>query len=121
MREKMTTQEEQAMNIIWKTGEVNVKTILQHLPPPRPPYTTLASTIKNLEKKGYVKSRQLGNMYLYSPSVGESVYKKQTLTRLVKEHFDNSYKNLVAFFAEEKKVSASDLKEIINLIEGKTK
>jgi hypothetical protein len=35
------------------------------------------------------------------------------------DYFDNSYKNLVSFFAKEEKISVEDLKEIINLIEKK--
>ncbi|MBS1565664.1 MAG: BlaI/MecI/CopY family transcriptional regulator, partial [Bacteroidetes bacterium] len=32
-------------------------------------------------------------------------------------HFDNSYKDLVAFFAEQKQISAKELKEILDMIE----
>ena len=121
MLEKLTPQEEQAMRAVWKCGEGNVKTFLENMEDPLPPYTTLASTIKNLEKKEYLSSRLMGNMYLYNPVVEEAEYKKQSLTNMVKNHFDNSYKDLVAFFAEQKKISPKELKEIIDLIEGKKK
>ena len=121
MLDKLTSQEEQAMRAVWKTGEGNVKTILENIDEPVPPYTTLASTIKNLEKKGYLSSRPIGNMYLYKPAVEESEYKKNFLTNVVKQHFHNSYKDLVAFFAEQKKISPKELKEIIELIERKKK
>jgi BlaI family transcriptional regulator, penicillinase repressor len=119
MLEKLTQQEEQAMRAVWKCGEANVKTFLENIVEPLPPYTTLASTIKNLEKKGYLSSKLMGNMYLYKPAVEEEEYKKQSLTNMVKNHFDNSYKDLVAFFAEQKKISPKELKEIIDLIEKK--
>ena len=121
MLEKLTQQEEQAMRAVWKCGEANVKTFLENMEEPVPPYTTLASTIKNLEKKGYLSSKLIGNMYLYKPAVLEDEYKKQSLGHMVKHHFDNSYKDLVAFFAEQKKISPKELKEIIDLIEGKKK
>jgi predicted transcriptional regulator len=119
MQEKLTPQEEQAMRAVWKSGEANVKTFLDNMSAPLPPYTTLASTIKNLEKKKYISGRMVGNMYLYKPLVDEEEYKKQSLTNMVKNHFDNSYKDLVAFFAEQKKISPRELKEIIDLIEKK--
>ena len=119
--DKLTRQEEDAMLAIWKTGEGNVKTFLENMEGVLPPYTTLASTIKNLEKKGYLESRLVGNMYLYKPAIEESEYKKQFLTNVVKNHFDNSYKDLVAFFAEQKKISPKELKEIIDMIEGRKK
>jgi len=55
--EKLTKQEEEAMQAVWKTGEGNVKVFLDNMDEPRTPYTTLASTIKNLEKKGYLRSK----------------------------------------------------------------
>ncbi len=86
---------------------------------PKPPYTTLASTIKNLEKKGFVESRQVGNMFIYTPLVKEADYKKKFMNAVVKDYFENSYKELVTFFAKEKKITPEELKEIINLIEKK--
>jgi BlaI family penicillinase repressor len=103
--EKLTKQEEQAMLAIWRTGAGFVKDFMDNMPEPAPHYNTLVSTIKNLEKKEYVQSRKLGNMYQYSPLVEESAYKKNFLTSMVKNHFANSYKELVSFFAEEKKIS----------------
>jgi predicted transcriptional regulator len=117
--EKLTSQEEQAMQVIWKTGEGNVKMFLDHMESPRPPYTTLASTIKNLEKKGLLQSRLVGNMYLYKPALTEEEYKKHFMSGVVKNYFDNSYKELVNFFVEQKKLSPKELKEIIDMIEGK--
>lgn len=115
--EKLTPQEEQAMQAVWKTGEGNVKAFLDAMEPPKPPYTTLASTIKNLEKKGYLTSRLLGNVYLYKPAFSAEDYKKKFIGGVVKNYFDNSYKELVNFFVAQKKLSAKELKEIIDLIE----
>ncbi|MHA4845270.1 BlaI/MecI/CopY family transcriptional regulator [Flavitalea antarctica] len=117
--EKLSPHEEQAMVIIYKVGEANVKSFLEEMPEPRPPYTTLASTIKNLEKKGFLKSRLVGNTYLYKPAVDEEEYKKDYMSGIVKNYFANSYKDLVNFFVEQKKLSPKELKEIVEMIEGK--
>ena len=117
---KLTPQEEEAMRAVWKTGEGNVKLFLENMDDPRPPYTTLASTIKNLERKGLLNSRLVGNAYLYTPAVTEGDYKKNFISGVVKNYFDNSYKELVNFFIEQKKLSPKELKELIDLIERKT-
>ena len=117
--EKLSHQEEEAMLAVWKTGEGNVKLFLENIDEPRPPYTTLASTIKNLEKKGFLTGRLLGNAYLYKPLITEEEYKKKFMSGFVKDYFDNSYKELVNFFVDQKKLSARELKEIVALIEGK--
>jgi predicted transcriptional regulator len=114
--EKLTKIEEDAMQAVWRTGEGNIKSFLEQLDEPAP-YTTLASVIKNLEKKGYVSGRLIGNAYFYKPAISEEEYKKKFMNHVVKEYFDNSYKELVNFFVEQKKLSARELKEIIELIE----
>ena len=119
--EKLTPPEEQAMQAIWKTGEGIVKVFLENMEPPLPPYTTLASTIKNLEKKGYLTSRLIGNAYLYKPAISEEAYKKKFLNKIVENYFSNSYKELVSFFVQQKSLSEKELKEIIDMIEDKTK
>lgn len=116
--EKLTHVEEETMQAVWRTGEGNVKAFMENMDEPAP-YTTVASTVKNLEKKGYLTSRLIGNAYLYKPAVSEEDYKKKFMGSVVKEYFDNSYKELVSFFVEQKKLSAKELKEIIDLIENK--
>jgi predicted transcriptional regulator len=113
----LTSTEEEAMQAVWKNGEGNVKLFLDHMEEPKPPYTTLASTIKNLEKKGFLQSRLVGNTYVYKPMVSEYDYKKKFMSGFVKDYFENSYKELVNFFVEQKKLTGKELKEIIDLIE----
>ena len=114
--EKLTHTEEETMQAVWRTGEGNVQAFMESMDEPAP-YTTIASVIKNLEKKGYLSSRLVGNAYLYKPAVTEEEYKKKFMGNVVKEYFDNSYKELVNFFVEQKKLSAQELKEIISMIE----
>ncbi|MHA6246660.1 BlaI/MecI/CopY family transcriptional regulator [Pontibacter sp. CAU 1760] len=117
--EKLTQQEEDAMQVVWDTDGGFIKDFLEKLPDPKPPYTTLASTVKNLERKGFLKSEKLGNMYRYTPQIKAEDYKKRFMKGFVGDYFKNSYKELVAFFAKEKQISAEELKEIIDMIENK--
>ena len=118
--ESLTHTEEETMQAIWRVGEGNIKSFMEHLDEALP-YTTVASTIKNLEKKGYLSSRLVGNAYLYKPMITEGEYKNKFMGKVVKEYFDNSYKELVSFFVKQKKLSAKELREIIAMIEkGKT-
>ncbi|MBA4166487.1 MAG: BlaI/MecI/CopY family transcriptional regulator [Chitinophagaceae bacterium] len=118
----LTLKEEQAMRAVWKAGEGTIKTFLEYIEViPLPQYTTLASTIKNLEKKGYVTSRLIGNAYLYKPAVAQGQHRKKSINTLVRQHFNNSYKEVVAFFAEQQKISPQELRDIINIIEQKNK
>lgn len=104
------------MLCIWKLESCTVKEAME-LMDDSAPYTTVASVAKNLERKGYVSARKVGNTYLYSPAVKQIDYKRTYLGEIVSGYFRNSYKELVSFFAKEKKLSTDDLKEIIEIIE----
>jgi len=114
--ERLTHTEEETMQAVWRVGEGNIKSFMMHLDESLP-YTTVASTIKNLERKGFLTSRQVANLYLYKPAISEAEYKNKFIGKVVKEYFDNSYSELVNFFVKQKKLSAKELKEIIQMIE----
>lgn len=116
--EKLTKQEEEAMQLIWRNQGGFIKELLDSIEGLKIPYTTLASTIKNLERKGFVKGVKYANSYRYEPLIKEELYKKQFINGFVTNYFENSYKDLVSFFAKEEKISAEELKEIIRLIES---
>jgi predicted transcriptional regulator len=46
-------------------------------------------------------------------------YRKRFMNTAIENYFDNSYKNMVSFFAEEQKISAEELREILAIIEKK--
>lgn len=115
--EKLTFQEEEAMRFIWKLGPCYVKDVVGCYDEPLPPYTTVASIITNLKRKGYLKAEKFGNTYRYTPLVKQEEYTKNSVSSLVKNYFANSYKEMVSFFAKEQKISKDELNEIINLIE----
>ena len=119
--EKLSQQEEDIMQVVWKLNRGFIKDLLEELPEQRPPYTTLASTVKNLEKKGFLKSEKLANSYRYSPAIKAEDYKRKFMKGFVSDYFENSYKGMVEFFAIEEKISADDLKEILDLIEKQNK
>jgi BlaI family penicillinase repressor len=119
--EKLTIQEEEAMLAVWQLKKGFIKDFMDILSDPKPPYTTLASTIKNLEKKGFLASERFANANRYSAKVKEQDYKKKFMSGFVDNYFKSSYKELVAFFAKDNKISAQELKEIISLIENPEK
>lgn len=115
--EKLTHQEEAVMLRIWQLKECVVKDILNEMDDPKPPYTTVASIVRNLEQKDYLNSKKYGNVWVYTPKVAEDDYKKAFMSNVVKSYFENSYKELVSFFVKEEKISPEELQEIVKMIE----
>lgn len=119
--ERLTPQEEAVMLHIWEIGECAIKDVVERMIEPKPAYTTVASTFDNLRNKKYITMRRFGNVKVFQPKITEAAYKRHFLSTLVKDYFDNSYKELVSFFAEDKKITQEELSEIIKLIEKNRK
>jgi predicted transcriptional regulator len=115
--EQLTPQEEQLMLYVWEAGKGFIKNYREMYPgSPKPPYTTVATIMKKLENKSYVSSRLYGNTYEYRPKIKKDKYKSQYLANTVSTFFQDSYKEMVTFFAKEEKLTEKDLDEIIRLI-----
>jgi predicted transcriptional regulator len=118
--EKLTRQEEKVMQAVWKTQEGAVKDILENYPDePKPHYNTLATVVKLLEGKGYIDHKTFGNVNVYFPKITQEAYAAQFLSGFVSSYFENSYKNVVSFFAKNEKLSEKDLEEILTMIQSK--
>ena len=117
--QQLTNKEEEIMRILWKLEKAFVKDVLSEIDLDKPHYNTLSTIIRNLEEKGYVGHTAYGKTHQYYPLVGIEEYRNKFMNSAIKDYFNNSYKNVVSFFAKEEKISVEELKEIINLIEKK--
>ena len=115
--EKLTVQEEEVMLYFWKLGNSFIREVVDAMPEPRMPYTTVASVVRNLEKKGYLAGRKLGNSTFYDILIAQNEYKKLFMGSVVRNYFTGSYKELVSFFVKDQKISKDELKDLIDLIE----
>jgi predicted transcriptional regulator len=119
--EKLTRQEEKAMQALWKIEKGFAKDVLENFPGDKPHINTISSLIRSLESKGYVDHKTYGNTYEYFPIISKLDYTSQFLSTFIGNYFEDSYKEVVSFFATEEKLSVEDLKEIITLIEKQKK
>jgi len=93
--------------------------VLAKLPNPKPHYNTVSTVIRKMEDKGFVAHEDFGNTFRYFPIISKEQYRNSFFSHAVNSYFQNSYKNVVSFFAQEEKISAEELREIIKLIEKK--
>ena len=119
--QKLTNKEEEIMHILWKLKKAFVKEVLVEITEDQPHYNTLSTIIRNLEEKGFVAYNAFGNTHQYYPIVSRETYRKRFMNTAIENYFDNSYKNMVSFFAQEDKISADELREILDIIEKKNK
>jgi BlaI family transcriptional regulator, penicillinase repressor len=109
----LTTAEEQIMKILWKIKKGFVRDIVKEYEDPKPAYTTVATTVKILEKKGFVAFNQVGNIYEYYPIISEKEYTSGFLKKFVSKYFSDSFKNMISAFSEEEELSPKEIEEII--------
>ena len=114
---RLTRKEEEAMQVLWTRGKGFIKELMELFPDPKPHYNTLSTTVRGLEEKEYVAHKAYGNNHEYYPLITKEKYRKTFMKGVVSDYFGSSYKNVVSFFINEKKLSADDLKEIIIMIE----
>jgi BlaI family penicillinase repressor len=115
--QKLTNKEEEIMHILWKLKKAFVKEVMAEITDDQPHYNTLSTIIRNLEDKGYVSHNAYGNTHQYFPIIALEDYRKEFMNTAIENYFNNSYKNMVSFFAEEDKISAQELREILEIIE----
>lgn len=115
--EKLSKNEEELMCIFWELDKALVRDVLNLLPEPKPPYTTLASSIKLLEKKGFLHHRTYGNIHEYFPAISQTEYRKKSLNDLIHNFFDGSAANVLSFMIKEKDISDKEIEELQKLID----
>lgn len=116
---KLAKREEQIMRILWKLERAFVREVIEEFPEPKPHYNTIATLIRVLKDKGFVDSRKFGNMYQFFPIVSQETYQTKDVGDVLNKYFDNSYKNMVTYFAKKEKISESELEEILKMIKKK--
>jgi BlaI family penicillinase repressor len=116
--ERLTNKEEEVMQALWKLEKGFVKDILAELPE-KQHYNTISTIVRNLEEKGYVGYNAFGKTHQYFPLVSKEDYTKRFMNLAMQRYFNNNYKSMVSFFAREEKISAEELREILEIIENK--
>ncbi|MCR8556172.1 BlaI/MecI/CopY family transcriptional regulator [Mucilaginibacter sp. BJC16-A38] len=119
--QKLAKREEQIMQAVWNLEKAFIKDIIQELPDPKPHYNSVATMLKILKEKGFLEYESVGNMFQYYPAVSKEDYQKHSMKDIVSQYFDNSYSNMLAFFAKEQKLTEDELNDIINIIKSNKK
>jgi len=104
----LTKAEEQIMQILWQLHDGTVKEVIENFKDSKPAYTTVATVLSVLEKKGFVKHRKVGNTKLFTPMVSKTDYTKVQFSSLLRNYFNGSFPKMASFFARENDLDISD-------------
>lgn len=116
---KLSEREEEIMSILWNKGPLFVREIVDSMPEPRPHFNTVATFLKGLEGKGWVRKEFLGNANRYHAVKELEPYREQSLRSIISRFFGGSSFNLVSMLTRDESISADELRELIEIIEKK--
>lgn len=120
--EFLTEVELEFMSELWELGEGSVRDVLERLAPERNlAYTSGATILRILEKKGFVKSTKQGKTFIYEPILTKDAYQSKSLKNLSEKLFDDTPASLVARLVDDFELSDDDFEELRALLDRRMK
>ncbi len=113
--ETLTKKEEEIMQVLWEIKEGFVKDIIKELDEPKPPYNTISSVVRILEKKGFLGFRSFGKSHMYFPIIEKKSYRKHAFKSMMKSYFDGSYRNVISYLVDDESLSEKDIEDLDEL------
>lgn len=117
----LTEAELRLMDVLWQRGKATVQELVDSLPSKQPlAYNSVLTTIRILEKKGYVGHEKDGRAHVYAPVVERQDATRSEVRHLISRFFQDSHELLVLNILEDEKIDRDELKRLRALLqEGK--
>jgi BlaI family transcriptional regulator, penicillinase repressor len=113
----LTEAELRLMDILWQKGPSTVQQLLDALPSqPALAYNSVLTTIRILERKGYVEHSKDGRAHVYAPVVERQEASRSEIGHLVNRFFKNSKELLVLNILEEQGIDAKEINRLRDLL-----
>ncbi len=115
----LTEAELRLMEVLWDKGSATVHQLLEALTrKPALAYNSVLTTIRILEKKGYVQHIKDGRAHIYLPLIGRQEATRFEIRNLVNRFFGNSHEALVLNLLEDKSIGREELQRVRQLLES---
>ncbi len=112
----LTDHELRLMGVLWSRDEATVAEVVAALPPPPLTYSTVLTTLRTLEEKGYVAHREEGRAYVYRAAVQREGAAKSALSHVLDRFFGNSAGALAVALLDESALDDEELAKIAALL-----
>lgn len=109
----LTEAELRLMKLLWQLRECAVADLVGALAENNPlAYTSVLTTVRVLEKKGYVTHRQEGRAFLYSPCVAEHEASRSEVKHVLQRFFGNSRERLLLSLLGDDEITPAELQRL---------
>lgn len=109
----LTDAELRLMEVLWTRGSATVSDVVDDLPKRVPlAYSTVLTTLRILEVKGYLTHTKEGRAFVYRPAIGRDRVREKAVTHLIRRFFEGSPELLMLNLVEGRKVAPAELERI---------
>jgi predicted transcriptional regulator len=113
----LTEAELRLMKMLWQRGDSAVGDLVAAMPEHDAlAYNSVLTTIRILEKKGYVSHRQEGRAFVYSPCLAEDDASKVEVRHVLQRFFGNSREKLLLSLLGDEEITAAELQRLKDAI-----
>jgi predicted transcriptional regulator len=116
----LTEAELRIMNVLWLKGSGTVQQVLDSIAEkPALAYNSVLTTIRVLERKGYLKHLKDGRAHVYTPLVGQKEATRSEIRHLVGRFFKNSHEQLVLNLLEDEGIEPEEIGRLREMLTQK--
>jgi predicted transcriptional regulator len=113
----LTEAELRIMDALWQKGPGTVQQVLDWLPPePALAYNSVLTTVRILERKGYVGHLKDGRAHVYQPLVDQQEASRSEIRHLVSRFFRNSHEALLLNILRDEDLNEGELKRLREML-----
>ncbi len=114
----LTEAELPIMDILWQRGSAVVTDVVASLENSGVAYNTVLTTLRILERKGYVRHTKEGRAFVYHPVVEREEASRKAVRNIVKRFFQNSPELLILNVLEDDELPQGELSRLKQMISG---
>ena len=116
--ETLTDAELRVMKVLWVKGSGTVQQVLDSITEkPALAYNSVLTTIRILERKGYLKHSKDGRAHVYAPVVQQQDATRTEIRHLVSRFFRNSHEDLVLNILEDQGIQPDELDRLREMLD----
>jgi predicted transcriptional regulator len=109
----LTDAELRLMEVLWERGSATVSQVVEALPEKTPlAYSSVLTTLRILERKGYLEHVKEGRAFVYQPLVGRDHARDKAVTHLLQRFFRGSPEMLMLNLVERRKIGSEELERL---------
>lgn len=116
----LTESELRLMEILWNRGSASVGDVVENLPMRKKlAYSTVLTTMRILEEKGYIRHEKQGRAFIYTPIVNRDSARQSAVRFVVSRFFEDSPELLVQNILENAEIDPQELERLRRMLEEK--